>query len=431
MSTLKVGRLGRDDIVIDCVKTWNLSGDTATIAGTLHANDDEGITVQEALDLRANLVAYKNNGDEPVIPILWSSDPGRNGYYRVLDATVDLGPSALDRGVFPFTLQVQRIRGSASARIESVLAGATITNPHGNNGESWMAFPAQVSEQLFRTDCDSLYARASADGTILFQTCVGHFNGELQYSLDPDDFYVGACKIETGATLALRVGDQVADEPYYWRLSNGLVRITPEAGGRIGLSWWDGGAWTPVKTFKLSGSTPVTSASPFRAGEIVDFTHMRVLRNSPETVIIRLSCLSQFAAPGTIAAEYLPLTWGPLDLDLSLRLGDRAVRGFLSSERSDFWTVAIASAEAATALTGGIRATAADATGNRWVIATSAAKSNDLANGSMTATSSDDEFYFALGAEIDGASAVGSAQAQRIINQAFSGQSEYRLVVAR
>ena len=164
---LQVGRAGRDlaDHQIDCVVDWNLTGDQANIRGVIHA--DDAAEVQDAIDLRNQLVAYQGNGDEMVVPVIWSSDPTADGFYRVGSSNVDLGESGLERGVFPFRVGLQRIRGSASPQFESTITGAAITNGHGVTAESWFAFPGVVVEQLYRTDCRRLEDRIADGGVVI------------------------------------------------------------------------------------------------------------------------------------------------------------------------------------------------------------------------------------------------------------------------
>src|SRR5206468_464683 len=74
-------------------------------------------------------------------------------------------------------------------------------------------------------------------------------------------------------------------------------------------------------------------------GLITDFTSITVLRNAPESCSIRL------ALKPTTRNNY----WGRTTLDLTIRRGSRVVSGYLTSDVSDKWKIAVATPEACAA----------------------------------------------------------------------------------
>lgn len=106
------------------------------------------------------------------------------------------------------------------------------------------------------------------------------------------------------------------------------------------------------------------------------------------------------------------------------------VRAFFSSTVTTVtWGLRRTSVEAATALTGGIRATSNDAAGHRYVISTPQAFTADLVNGAIDLNADSATFSFAAGIEVGGSTAVANDAAQRIIYEYMAATSE-RVVVA-
>jgi len=113
-------------------------------------------------------------------------------------------------------------------------------------------------------------------------------------------------------------------------------------------------------------------------------------------------------------------------LDISLRRGCRWAAFALSSNYTSSWQVETTPAEAGTALTGGFRATATDASGNRYVVGGLAAQTNSLANGRLKLTTAAQEFQFVIGSEV-GADGTG----QEVIDQYATAIVENHRVVIR
>lgn len=391
-------------------RVWDADGDQVNLAGFLHAP-----AVGDALALRQQILGYAENIDEEVIPITWAADSTISGYYRVRKAAVAMKGASLAHGLFEWQMQLERVQGYASPLFESVLLGAALENAHSYSGATpWHAVPAAVTE-VTKTGVSAAYTRDSADGDVRVHLLSG-YEQTPRFYLAPEDYYIGAATLELGSGSLFRtiVGLQAENLPTAWRLSNGLVRVTPSAtAGAIDISHFDGTNWDTAKTFKVR----------VNSSHIVnEFTNITVLRNSAEEVVIRLAG----ATDGGLAV-------GPVSIDLALRRGDRLVRGFIQSDVAYAWKVVRATNEASTAITGGIRATSNDANGNRFVIFTSKAFSTtgSLTEGGLYSSSAVRAFDFAIGSEVGGNTAVTPDNAAALANQYFAGQSEQMLVVAR
>lgn len=433
-----IGRVGRGVVQLDAIENWNLSGSgragkKVQLHGLLHPATQLGFAptdtqLAQVFAERQRLIALVDNPEESVVPIHWDCEEfnvGPNptlGYYRITDVDVSYrGPSAAT-GILDFNVSAEQVQGYAAPQFEAVITGASVANPHGLVGVSWFSFP-EVSKYHHYSDlCSTNVLRVSATGTLNFTDCNSIFSGSLKYYLTPDDFYTGECTLEMGNPLELKLGMQVEDSPANWIIDNGLVRISPGTViGTFDIQHYDGTQWETAKTYVIAGTEPANPpTSPKQAGLITELSALTVFRNAPETVIIRLSCVTQFG-----------VTLGRLDIDIKLRQGDRNVIFSFSTDADQQFAIRRATAEAATAITGGIRATSNDADGNRYVISTSSAFTSDLAQGEVRLVAAAGTAYFMVSSEIGGSGAVSSAQAVELVKQFHGGQSIRLLVAAR
>lgn len=412
--TATIGRVG-GDVTFDGMQGWDQSGDRVSVRGFLKATTTDDLRV-----LRQQLSGYVNNPDEPVVPVTWSYDPTVDGFYRVTGVDVSAAPVSAKSFLFPFTASLERVAGYAAPLIEPRLSGALRVNSHAIVVGSVLpivGFPSSATDVWTGTSGGApagFTTRTSADGAMRVFTN-GNWDS-LGFAVEPADFYVGAATIEVGDTLRTVVGDQITNEPTAWRLSNGLVRVTPgSTAGRLDISHYDGSAWDTAKSIRIFGNTT--------AGNVDSFTSVRVMKNAPEGCVIRLGC--------TVAYGF---DWGYTYVDLRLRRGDRNVEGCLVSKAQSDWGVALSTAEACTAQTGGIRATANDASSNRIVLAQPDAITSDLVNGSIRQTAASyNEYPFMVSSEIGGSGVGGTSLnlAQNLIYTYMAATGEQPVVVTR
>jgi hypothetical protein len=233
-----------------------------------------------------------------------------------------------------------------------------------------------------------------------------------------------------------------------------FMTITTSAADSVGgdlmvssVRWWMPTASTAVMRTTYnnsaavnignSGAASVSRHSNFSYGiigaavpvSLTGLNSLTVLRNSVEETDIRLSLAT---SAGT--------TVGIVLLDLSLRRGDRLVRLYVSSATTLTFKLARDSVEAATAITygavtlGGIRATADDGDGNRYIILSvqRATPANDLTNGAITQGATGLMADYAIGSEIGGSTATpGLDDAVTVAKQYIAAQSESQRIVPR
>lgn len=433
--TTTIGRVGRGNITMDGISSWKMSGRRVTLEGVLHANNATNsimpgdAALAEVLAERQRLMGYVGNFDEPVVPITWDCDSTVEGFYRILGAEVGFNNNSLRTGIFPFTVEAEQVVGYAAPQFEAIITGTSLANVHGITGVSWFTFPQAVTEQFFRNPilgqgCRVNELRTTATGVLNFTDCNELYVGSLLYYLRPADFYIGTCSFKQGDPLELTVGTQILDTPYDWEMSNSLLRVRPSpTQGRLLIAWYDGTQWETEKQFTIVGDEPPNPVMlPLRAGEAKQFNTVSILRNSPEMCVIRLSL--GFPDYGIEASRTF--------MDLSLRRGDRSLRVILQNQPDYFpnkWEIRRSEAEAATLITGAIRATSNDAGGNRYLIMTPGTFTTDLTQGQVSTPSGTALGHFGISMEIGGSSAVDTATAPELVNQFFGSQVE-RLVVA-
>lgn len=435
VGTVSIGRAGLDSgVTIEDPQTQEINGDQITWTGFLASTSLAG-----AKALRQQLLGYVDNPDELWVPVVCSWDPSLTGFYRVLSASVGGIPgvsyttqSADLMYNFPYSVTVEQVPGYAKPVTESTLVGALRTNVSAITATNMTAFGSTPVGAIGvgGTGAYAFETRTSADGVDTFFALANPtLPINFQFALDPADpgtadsnFYQSAAKIESqaldGSTYRTVVGrnlpyrTNVFSPGHDWRISNGYVRVAPavltgasNAGCGITVSHFDGSVWDTAVgyTFTLATDNLTTRS----------FQQIAVLRNDPVAVSIRLNVQINNRA------------W---TLDLTLRRGSRFVECRWSLDVAGVIIVARAANEAATAITGGIRATANDASGNRYVLAGAQAVTNDLVNGKIT-SGSVTALDFMLGSEVTGSSATGQGTAQNQIYQWICAQSEtYRLV---
>lgn len=377
--------------------------------------------VGDALRLRDQLMGLDNNGDEPIVPVIVDSEPRKTGYYKVTGVMISTDPAMIVRGFAPCEVTLEPVRGFTQPMMEAIISGALLSNAVGavaGDVVQFHGYPGAATE-YYRGALGVTVNRPSADGNISFTTN-GALSTAASFSLRPADFYVGAATIEQGTPLQPVVGRTTTQaDPHHWRLSNGIMRVTPTVGlpNYVDIAYRKGGVWlSPTGSFALAPGVGMN-----------DILSATILRNSTEECIIRLAMTG-----GS------PATQGRVTIDLALRRGDRIVRMVGTSDFAGLWQIARAGSIAATAITygaviiGGIRATANDGDGNRFVVFSyGAATTSDLVNSQIALNVAAKQMDVGLGCEIGGSAATGTDAAVSLAGQYLAAQTESQRVVAR
>lgn len=365
--SIKIGRAGRDSgLELNSPAYWSVSGAEVDLGGAL-----TGSTYAKLAVLREQVNGLADNVDEPVVAVNWAGDASVDGYYEVLDASVPMPARGLAALKLDYRVKLRKV--TAHPDISSVISGNAVrANSHTiAKGVTvpWWATPADATMDHVTgatsatrvTDSGSVKVQYTTDGTLLY-------NVVRRWACAASDYYDGASRVEItdGIAWYALVGRRTTGIVMVgWRITNGLVRVSyGGADGLLLVEHYVGSAWSVAKTYKLTyTSTPTTLGA---------FTTVTVKDNRPECVTVRLGLERDTTAPYQ------------LNVDLTIRRGALWCEVVVTRD-PETGTEAIGiyrdTAEAATAHTSGVHATAADAQGGKYVLTTSKTKTNDLTQG--------------------------------------------------
>lgn len=392
MGVLTIGRVGLDlDLEASDLRMstrrdpiMRISGEVAPAAGA-----------GPATSIRDELMRMAQAGDL-VTPVSLSSDPTIDGYYEIVDITLQAGIASLS-GFYPFRATMVRYGSQGGVGLESRLTIGLRANDHSitfaTTEPFWGVFDGANLVIDAGPTAYTVVTRTGAEGAMRVLRDLPNTLLSLISWQDVAEYYTGATKVEVGTTLRVLAGIDAADDPANWRLDNGLVRVTPNGtNARLNVQHHDGSQWETAKTYDLKVAS----------SEISAFERLAILRNDPAATTIRLWVGTQ----------------NPVYLDLTLRRASRFVEGLLSRDNgTTTWEVDRNSVEAGTSLTGALRATVNDADGNRYVIGSSATMTKDTTNGGISNTSVAKSFPFFIGSAIAGSSAVAGDAPADLVNQ--------------
>ena len=382
-------------------------------------------------DLRDQLRGHANNPDEPFIPVTWTLDSSIDGYYTVNSISVEPTQASYKNFTFPWSATLTRLPGGyAQPSLELISVGALRTNTSGivatntYDATTWAFTAGGVVpgftgpsaytgiENRNNEDVAGSTVQFFASGTSPAASLLGPF------LIAPSKSYTAGCRFQqsrdSGEKWRTIQGQQVRKETTYWRISNGLVRVsnvTNTNTGDFGFQAWNGSSWSTTKTLQASVNGFSSLGSSYGTADI------RILRNSPLEVIIRVT--------------YNFPTGSGFAVDISMRRGFPWVSLVISAGPYANNGIQLQTVEAATAITGGIRATANDGSGHRYVMACPLAYTSDLANGRLSVAASTSVTPFMFGYEIGGSGSGGDLTAQQQIYQYMAARSHTVRAVSR
>lgn len=415
-----IGRFGTGTLTVVEADKWDDDGSTVRAAGVIQC---DASVAGSAAAAESALLAERDRGlglvfgrpverDERHVPVTLSIDGSQDGSYEVIafSAAKDLALTHEPAGgVFEcdWSATLERLPvGFAVGKAEELHLGALRTNAHSittSDTRPFIAIPAAaLSLTGIVTDEVVEEALTCADGTTVRYLDHGtsadrnHFFdlGYLAYRLDPANWYDGSCSVSIEDEKV--VGRNPRNVPDDWAITNEVIRLTPAASGVLRFEAWSGGSWES-KDFKIRyGASGSHSIDPHA---------VTINRASPECCSIKLHYET------TLSSEQVSWT-----LDLTIRRGSRYVEGyFYSPDYAETWGIALATSEAGTDITGGLRATSNDANGNRYVICTAATDTTNTTNGWVVRSVASEVCPVMFGLEVGGSGASGMATAQNMV----------------
>ena len=395
-------------------------------AGSLRQRGDEvsfsstivGSSVDEMKARVQQLRGLMDNDDETVFPFTWSEDSSFDGFYTDFAVEISDYATMLTNGACPFTISMRRVGGYTSPQFECIATTVTATNSHGlpTATSGIVAVPGtDLFEASTPTGFDGsvgaslITSRSNSDGLLAYALSTPSGTPfRFLWSTSPAYYYEGSARFEQsyGGTYYPLHGTQIQPVSSPWRISNGNVRVTL-TDTAISVAHYDGSAWDTAKLWTLGTASSALT--------LVAVKYVRLVRNTPEEVIVRCGFHIEASSRGSLST-----------IDISLRRGCRWAAFAVSSSYTSDWYINASPNEAGTALTGGFRATATDAAGNRYVVGGLAAQTNTLANGRLKLTTAAASFQFCIGSEV-GADGSG----QTVLNQYARTVIENHRVVTR
>ena len=370
--SIKIGRAGRDTgLELNSPAFWSVNGDDVEAAGALTASTYTKLAV-----LRAQVNGLADNRDEPVVAVNWAGDPSVDGFYEVLDASVPMPARGLAALKLDWRVKLRRV--AVYPDISSVISGSAVrANSHSivkANTVPWWATPLDATMDHVTgataatrvTETGSVKVQYTTNGTLLY-------NVVRRWACTASDYYDGAARVELydGYGWYALVGRRIPNTVMAgWRISNGLVRVSYGGGdGLLTVEHYISGSWSVSKTYKLTYTTSKTTLGAFATITVKD--------NRPECVTVRVGFERDTTAPYQMA------------VDLTIRRGALWAEGVITRDTetgSESIGIYRNTAEAATAHTGGVHATSADAGGGKFYLNTSFTKTNDLTQGGFYVT---------------------------------------------
>jgi len=437
VSIFQVGR-AFDGVDVD-VSALSLTGDALSVSGSVilgavTAANRPGVGA--ALRDRVSALMVPQSGGEPqIVPVVWSEDSSVDGYYVVRSASFTPSTLSAIEGSGSWQIELQRFGGGSVPQCEVYGKHAARTNSHSittttlNGSTDYRRIGVPAAAVDFWSGAQSTaVTRTSATGA-LSMWYLGNYPqaNTATYTVGAADFYDGACELRTtygSATSQLVTGLYCPPAFDGMVLSNGLVRafLHPSTATAFEVEVYDGSQWEDVSGgvgWRIEhdyGGGPSTQSWDLSAAKVT------VIENSPIRVTIRLML------PEAATLNRFGRVW----VDLSVRRGDPFVCGWVRTDEAGLVALEPTSSIAATALTGGIRATSNDAAGNRavWGLA-NGSPSNNLTTGRITQTVGTTLAPFMVGVEIAGSSSSTIADDQAILYQFYDVRAESLRVVRR
>lgn len=339
-----------------------------------------------------------------VIPVTWTNKADRNGYYTVTDMGAQLFNQPGQVITCDWNLTLSRIGSESEVDLESRLTGATArNNSFSATGERWHAPPIGHYGYWSGPSQPSTVTRTGSDGAMtVYRRLATGINP--RWGCPVTSYLNGRARFIDNNSLE-RSGTNFSVPATGWTLHNALVRVTPlTSNGVFQVSAWTGGGWQTKSWDILSGGVSLGTLNA-----------CTVLRNEPEIVVVRLL---ESLNPGRIT------------VDLTLRRGSRFVEVYIQGEFSATLVIQCFTAEAGTAGTGYVSATANDAAGNRYIVGSAKTFANLLTQGgiSLASTTTLDAF---IGVVAAGSGAVAGDVAADLYSQYMGAPSELVQAVRR
>lgn len=346
--------------------------------------------------IRDELVSMAQAG--VYVPFRYDGDSTFDGYVYLTDSSVDI--SKYSMGGFNYSLSMEYLGKVGEVVKESVLTGKLLDNAHSITstsqqfhsppGNHYNYFHQSNPTDGTRVAGDLTTTSVSDTVTMRIKRDNSLRGSNAQFHVDPADFYKGSVRITTDSRV--RNGLTSPNVSAGAILENGIVKIRVGSNttqSRIVSYLWDTTSYGSETEWAIHRGTP--SGSNQLATEFRGWKTIQILRNTPELGIIRLT--SHYQASGQ----------DRLTLDISLRRGAHHASLILNqspiSSRLNISLSEDPSSDADTA-TGYIKAGAVDDDGNKWLLGSPSAFTEDLVRGLIYPTTGGTQLKAFIGYEL-------------------------------
>jgi hypothetical protein len=357
-------------------------------------SDNGATSLTQSTALNQQLLGLVENQDEDTFPFTWSLDSTYDGFYKIRSVQVDPESVYITSGVSRFTITMERVGGGYSRpQFESIAQQVVYSNSHGVTAPagfdlSWYAGSGTEADVAYT----GIWSLTLAEGAHKWHAAFAPSGPTSYYiSTRPADYYLNTARVEVqyGSTWYPVVGQQVPlGTGVNWRISNGAIRLYPTSvsgNGRFTVEAWSSadGLWVGKEYGIITGASTFVNAT----GTTSDPSSLKIVKNSPEAVVVRLR---QQAEAGAV-------------FDFTLRKGDFNVECSImqpTGATSQTWGIQLSSATASTSSTGAIRSTAA--TSSRYQqISCGLTVTADTVNGGLRLSSAAAAAVFAISPNAD------------------------------
>lgn len=339
-----------------------------------------------------------------VVPVSVSDKSQLSGFYQVTRADSTLTDHANGAVVIAdWSIELTRLGTERDVEFESRVptVGRLTTIPSPPAARFWHAAPVGVKDYFTgATVPASTFTRASAEGLVTVQSGIPA-DVAPRWTVGVDDAVKGSARVVIDGYR--RAGLDTPDPGTTWEVNNGIVRLTKGSfDGTFAVSAWSGSAWVSMASFM------------FWSNIFLDFDpEFTILRNDLEEVTIRLT---------------YPTVPGRITCDLTLRRGSRFVTGIFKRHSAAYVSLAEVD-DTGVGVTGGIRRSANDSNGNRWVSGSSRNVELNLPEGAIGVPSVT-MFDFFVGHEVN-ATAPGTGNAFADLLAQYLGTTGDRTTAVR
>ena len=265
---------------------------------------------------------------DEVFPLQYNGDSSLNGYVKIVNANVDTTKYVL--GGFGYNIQLEYLGREGDINFESRLTGSILENNHSISstteqfhappGNHYGYFHNNIGASNTRTAANLETTNASDTTTLYLKTGASLRNSNAQYSVDVEDYYLGACRISMGvhteydyatnttsSVNSIRHGKHAGE----WTvgdsliIENGLFKMvlgTSTTQAKFKSFIWDETAYSTEQEWAFSLGDPATGN---HLGTDYDGWHrVQILTNRPELVVVRCTTFKDTDKSGRLVVDY-------------------------------------------------------------------------------------------------------------------------------